>query len=719
MATIKTAIQIQDRMSPALKSMNTAVNIVLSSFEKMQKATNKSVDTTSIQTARSELTKANVILNQAEQEIRDANNNQKQLNQSFNSGTNAANGMLSKIKQIALAIGGLAAFKSIIELSDQVTSNQSRLNLIVDDNGSVKELENKIFASSNRTRTSYLDNASVISKLGILAGDNFENTDEIIAFTELMNKNFAISGASIQEQTSAMYQLTQAMAAGKLQGDEFRSIMENAPLLAEAIANFTGKSKGDLKDLSSEGVITADIIKGAMFASAEEINSRFEKMPMTWGQIWTKMKNIAIKAFQPLLIKINELANNEKVQKMFNAFINGASLVAEFVLELVKGIAWLTDVLSITAPIILGIVAAFVAWQIITSILTTTFSMLILAQNIHSASTALATGSTLAQTAAQYGLNSAMYACPIVWLVALIFALIVALVYLWFTNDKVANGILYAWDSLIIGAMALWLGIKTVFYVIITFFQYFALIVLGCFLAIMFAWDSFVTGLESVGVAILYIFQGLYNGVLWIVNGIIGLLNKIPGVSIDLAAYSDFADKALDNMINNVTKRNEELAEIVGSMENVYASIEENKAKFGQDITDYATEINLKAQNMNATRNDRVSQRNDWINEAGSAIQSALNMGNLDFSNMGTNIGDIASDTGSIKDSLDVTEEEIKYLRDLAEKEIVNRFTTVPLTINMTNNNNIEGDKDIDGITEQLISKLEEELEHIADGEHE
>lgn len=118
---------------------------------------------------------------------------------------------------------------------------------------------------SNRTRSSFLDTTSVVSKLGILAGDNFKNTDEIIAFTELMNKNFTIGGASIQEQTSAMYQLTQAMASGKLQGDEFRSIMENAPLLAEAIANYTGKSKGDLKELSSQGVITSDIIKMLCF----------------------------------------------------------------------------------------------------------------------------------------------------------------------------------------------------------------------------------------------------------------------------------------------------------------------------------------------------------------------------------------------------------------------------------------------------------------------
>lgn len=205
------------------------------------------------------------------------------------------NKFLSTVKNIAIAIGGVSAIKSLVNLSDATTSNRSRLELIVDDNGSVADLENKIFAMSNRTRSDFLATTSVVSKLGILAGDSFKNTDEIVAFTELMNKNFAISGASIQEQTSAMYQLTQAMAAGKLQGDEFRSIMENAPLLAEAIAEYTGKSKGELKELSSEGLITANVIKNAMFASADQINDRYNKMPMTWGQIWTRIKMLLLK----------------------------------------------------------------------------------------------------------------------------------------------------------------------------------------------------------------------------------------------------------------------------------------------------------------------------------------------------------------------------------------------------------------------------------------
>lgn len=368
MATIRTAIMVQDSMSPAIRSMSNACRILLNNFEDIQRASSNTVDTQSLKLAREELNNTDMILNQIEQSARSVNQETKKMPSNFNNATSSANGLLSKIKQVAVAAGGIAIVSKTVDLSDQVSSNRARLELIVDDNGSVEDLENKIFAMANRTRSLYLDTASVVSKLGILAGDNFKGTDEIIAFTELMNKNFAIGGASIQEQTSAMYQLTQAMAAGKLQGDEFRSIMENAPLLAEAIANYTGKSKGELKELSSQGVITSDIIKNAMFSAADQINDRFNKMPMTWSQVWSKVKNSTIKALDPVLKKVNQLANNQQVQKMFNMLVNGATLAAQAILGLIEGIAWLIDVMEPLLPLILGLVAGYVAWQVVSAI---------------------------------------------------------------------------------------------------------------------------------------------------------------------------------------------------------------------------------------------------------------------------------------------------------------------------------------------------------------
>lgn len=660
--------------------------------------------------------------------IKNGHDNQEQFNNSINTANSNSNKLLSTVKSIVLAIGGASAIKSLVNLSDATTSNRSRLELIVDDNGSVADLENKIFAMSNRTRSDFLATTSVVSKLGILAGDSFKNTDEIVAFTELMNKNFAISGASIQEQTSAMYQLTQAMAAGKLQGDEFRSIMENAPLLAEAIAEYTGKSKGELKELSSEGLITANVIKNAMFASADQINDRYNKMPMTWGQIWTRIKNVAIKALDPVLVKINELANNQQVQEMFNMFIDGASLAAQAILALIEGVSWFISILEPVAPIILGVVAAYVAFNIISGITSGILGLLAIAHGIAGAAEMLHAGETMAATAAQWGLNSALLACPITWIVILIIALIAVLTYLWFTNDKVAYAILYVWDALRLGIMVAGLGIQAVWYGLQLAALYLWLGIQTVVLGLMTAWYGFQTGVEAVCLGVLSIFQGLYNGIVSIVNAIINVLNKIPGVEIDTVEAAHFADDFAGKMANNIIDRNSKLQDMASQMDGTMDKINEIKSKMGSDLSASATNIQNKAIDMNNTRQERVDNRNNWAKGAGDAIKNAINGFSLDPSNFAGNnagtLGDIAGNTKDIADNTkDISEEDLKYLIDLAERDTINRFTTVPLTINLTNNNNINGEQDIDGIVDQvtnkLTSRLEEELEYVSDGIHE
>lgn len=719
MATIRTAIMVQDSMSPALRSMSNACRILVNNFEDMRNASSNTVNTQALKAAREELNNTDMILNQVEQSARDINQETRKMPSNFNNATSSANGLLNKVKQIAIAVGGIAVINKVVDLSDQVSNNRARLSLIVDDNNSVENLENKIFASAQRSRANYLDMASTVSKLSMNAGKAFGSNDETIAFAELLNKQFVISGAAQQEIASATLQLTQALGSGVLRGEELNAVFEASPNIIQTIADYLDVDIGKIRKMAAEGQITANIIKNAMFASANDINNKFEQMPMTWAQVWTKMKNIAIKALDPALKKINELANNPQIQEMFNIFVDGASLAAQAILALIEGLSWLMDTLDITAPVILGIVGAYIAWNVISGILTTTFSLLVAAQNIHSAATALATGSTLAETAAQWGLNSAMYACPIVWVIVLIMALIVALTYLWFTNDKVAYAILYLWDMLVIGAMTLWLGCKTVFYGIVLAAQFLLLGMIGVCYALLAAWYAFETGLEAVGVGILYIFQWLYNGVVGIVNGIISVLNKIPGVSIDMVEYANFADNALEGMMDNVARRNEDLQSMVDDMNEVNNSINENKAKFAADLTDSSNDIINKTIELETTRQDRTDHRNDWITGASTAINDALSGASFDFSNMGDGtLGDIAGDTSKIADNTEVSEEDLKYLIDIAERETINRFTTASVNITMTNNNSINQEQDIDGIVETLATKLEEELQSVADGVH-
>ena len=395
--------------------------------------------------------------------IRNSQENQDKFSNSINTSYSNGNKLLSTIKNIALAVGGISAIKGLFNLSDEMTNNKARLNLIVDDGGSVEALQNKIFVSAMNARASYQTTTDIITKLGLQAGKAFKGNDELIAFAEQLNKTFVISGTEATGIESTMYNLTQALSTGVLRGQDLNAVFSNAPQIVQNIADYLNVPIGKIRDMAADGKISAQIVKNAMLKAADETNAKFNKMPMTWNQVFTKMKNIAIKALDPVLNKINALANNQQVQEMFNMFINGASLAAQAILNLIEGISWLLSVLEPVAPVILGLVGAYVGFNIVSMIASGLLGMLSIAHGIAGAAEMLHSGQTMAATAAQWGLNSALLACPITWIVILIMALIVALTYLWFTNDKVAYGILYVWDALKLGIMVAGLGIQGVF----------------------------------------------------------------------------------------------------------------------------------------------------------------------------------------------------------------------------------------------------------------
>ena len=496
----------QRRLVEGLKKDYDNVSSSIKNSQNSQESFNNSVEKTQVNQER---------LNNS---IKNSQENQDKFSNSINTSYSNGNKLLSTIKKVALAVGGISAIKGLLNLSDEMTNNKARLNLIVDDGGSVEALQNKIFVSAMNARASYQTTTDIITKLGLQAGKAFKGNDELIAFAEQLNKTFAISGTEATGIESTMYNLTQALSTGVLRGQDLNAVFSNAPQIVQNIADYLNVPIGKIRDMAADGKISAQIVKNAMLKAADETNAKFNKMPMTWNQVFTKMKNIAIKALDPVLNKINALANNQQVQEMFNMFINGASLAAQAILNLIEGISWLLSVLEPVAPVILGLVGAYVGFNIVSMIASGLLGMLSIAHGIAGAAEMLHSGQTMAATAAQWGLNSALLACPITWIVILIMALIVALTYLWFTNDKVAYGILYVWDALKLGIMVAGLGIQGVFYAIVLGAMALWLGIQTCVLGAMAAWYAFQTGVEAVCLGVLSIFQGLYNGVVWLVN---------------------------------------------------------------------------------------------------------------------------------------------------------------------------------------------------------
>jgi len=311
MASISNTLKMKDSMGAVLKSVITSMNMTISTMERMNSASDNIDLSSDFETARKLIGLTTNQLNIVDDEIRKAPIEQDNFNNKIRDGTKAT----SSLKSMFIGMGGAIGVNKLVDTSDYMTLITARLNLINDRLQTTEELQNKIFTAANDARGLYSDMASTVSKLGLLAKNAFNNNNEIIAFTSLFQKMGIVSGSSSSEISNAMYQLIQAMASGRLQGDDYRSIIENAPMLAQAIERYLGDKgvTGTLKDMASEGLITSDVIKFAMFSVADEVNAKFAEMPMTWSQVWNGVINTLLLVSQPLLDFINLLANNGSI----------------------------------------------------------------------------------------------------------------------------------------------------------------------------------------------------------------------------------------------------------------------------------------------------------------------------------------------------------------------------------------------------------------------
>lgn len=336
-----------NRYNSEIENMRNAMKQI----ESIQNGINRAVADNDINSVNFGYSRLNTIVSSVEKSIRDNTSEQYRFNNAVASGTNTATQMASRLQNginryvtmAATAFGG----KQLIDASDTSIGNSARLGLITDSYAQQLALQQQIYQSAKNARGIYSDTVDTVAKLGLLAGDAFNNNAEVVKFSELMQKSFALSGASTMEKQSAMYQLTQAMSAGKLQGDEFRSIMENAPMLAQAIADFTGKSKGELKEMSAEGTITADIIKGAMFSAADDIEQKYETLPMQFGDAWNGIVSDAQVAFQPVFEMMNNALNSGIGQGMLSGITENIQWLSQLAQE--AG-TWIQDMVIQAGP---------------------------------------------------------------------------------------------------------------------------------------------------------------------------------------------------------------------------------------------------------------------------------------------------------------------------------------------------------------------------------
>ena len=710
MGTIRTAIALYDGVTSPLQSMHKAMGVVLNTFESMQQASGRAVDTAAIREAREEWAKAGTAFDAIEENIRNANNEQQKFNNSIHGGNNAANGLLSTIKKVAVAAGGIAGINKVLNISDELASTKARLNLLVDDGGSVEELEKKIMASAQRSRSVYFDTASAVAKLGLNAGNAFDgNMDQVIAFMEQVNKQFVIGGATAQEQSNAMIQLTQAMAAGALRGEELNSILDGAPGIARAIEKYMGIAEGSIKTVAQEGKVTAEVVKNAMFAMADETNAKFDSMPKTWAQIWAGMKNQALSMFAPILTKINQIANSTKFQQVTTALINGLAGVANIassVLDILISIASvIVDNWSWIQPIIMGIVAAMLIYNGVMLVGNTIMAVQAAVKAIHTAMTTAWSVATFTATAAQQGLNAALLACPLTWIILLIIAVIAA-IYAACAAVAKFTGIANSGFGVICGGIM----------VVIAFFKNLGLSVANIALGI---WNALGACASNIGTAFHNVisnvqgwFYNLLSTALTVVAGICEALNKLPFVEFD---YSGITSKASEYAAKS--------AEAYGNVEeykSVADAFNEGMSTFDTFQDGWAADAFASGAAWGDGVADKVSGMFDFsaLDSMGADSLDAFNLGN-DLDSIYGNTGDIANNTAATADALDIAEEDLAYLRDIAEREAINRFTTAEIKVEQHNENHISKDADLDGIMDAWANDFAEKLEVSEEGVHE
>lgn len=679
-----------------------------------QNSLNQAMQNMDVSAANDAYLRLSQTVGNTERYIRDNVDEQGRFNQEISAGTQQANELTNTIKRAVAAYVSIQTVGKALNISDELVQTTSRLNMMNDGVQTTAELVNMVYAAAQDARGSFSQMADVVARFGNNAKDAFSSSEEVVAFADLIQKQMTIAGASTQEAANAELQLSQALGSGVLRGDELNSIFEQAPNLIQNIADYLDVPIGKIREMAADGELSADVVKAAIFSAADDINSKFNEMPMTWGQMWQSMQNTALIAFQPVLQRLNDLANSEAFQTFIQGAIEAMATLANILLnvfEIAASVgAFIGDNWSIIAPIIYGVIAALGAYLAIMGIVNAITAISAAIDATKAAADALAAGQTFLWTVQQYGLNAALAACPITWIIVLIIALI-AIIFAVCNAIAKMTGIANSGFGVITG------GVN----VVIQFFKNLGLtvanIALGIGNAIAALASNMMTAFHNAICNVQSWFYNLLSTALSVIEGICAALNKLPFVEFDYSGISsaadDYAAKASEAAGNkedyqSISDAFNEGFTTFDAFQDGWASDAFNAgAAWGDGIADKVSNFSLSdvfGQTDIPNVGDYTSGFNDAIANSG----------------VGDSIGNIDDNTGKIKDSLDVTEEDLKYLRDIAEQEAINRFTTAEINVDMSGmQNTVNSGDDIDGFMTKLTDSVNEAVDNMTEGVHE
>lgn len=721
MATIRTAIQIEDRLSQPIRAMHNAISMMVNQMEQMNVASGNMFDSSSIELMRRNLATAANSMNQIEQEIHAANNAQGGLNNRIRDGTDAMDGLLGKLLALIGAYLSFQGLGKLIEISDELTNTKARVQLLVEempvipdqlakvdfglgDMSDIELAQQLIHDAAQRSYSSFKDTADMVSRIGTNARDSFSNLGEVVAFTELVQKQFGIAGASAVEASNATIQLSQALASGVLRGDELNSIFEQAPNLISTIADYMGEPLGAIRDLAADGMITADIVKNAMFAATDEINKKFDSMPVTWSQMWTYFQNEALRAFGPMLKQINDVANSERFKEFVASATQALYLIANVIGYVFTAIAtvgaFIFDNWSFIGPVILSVASALIAYAMYAR---------------------LAALGTFLMTAAQWAWNAALNANPI----GLIIAAIVILIGLFFLVINVINhfaGTSISATGIIAGAFMV-LG-SAIFNVIAylwnmwaSYIEFFVNITQGRTYAVRRLFYNLATNVLDVIISMTSGWDGFATS---FVNAIVKAVNKA------IQAWNRFIDLLPDNIASSIGLK---VGTEFGESKSITSDLKNLKGALGDWVgeppDDYWEAPKMEMKSLG----DAWDTGYDWganllnskegTSSNTDALMKSINdaMGLGDKLDKGNEAGKKTADnTKKAADGIKMMNEDLKYLRDIAEREAINRYTTAEIKVDMKNENHINSELDIDGIIDRFGERVEEVSEMLAEG---